>query len=224
MDDPVTCRIKICGLSTAETVDAALDAGADYVGLVFFHKSPRNVPIANASALAARARARASVVALVVDADDAVLAEIVGVVGPDVLQLHGTESPERAAAIRRRFGCEVWKAVPVAVAADAERAFDYLAAEPAIRILFDAKPPKDAVLPGGNGLIFDWHALDGVQGRMPFLLSGGLTPANVASAIGLTRPWLVDVSSGVESAPGVKDPALIRAFIAAARASANAPA
>ena len=220
----MTCRIKICGLSTAATLDAALDAGTDCIGLVFFAKSPRNVSLTEASALAARAHGRARVVALVVDADDATLARIVGEVGPDIFQLHGNESPERAAAIRRRFGCEVWKAVPVATAADAGRAFDYLAAEPSIGILFDAKPPKGAALPGGNGLIFDWRALEAIQGRLPFMLSGGLTPANVAAAIRLTHPALVDVSSGVESAPGIKDPALIRAFIAAARSAADAPA
>lgn len=220
----MTCRIKICGLSTAETLDAALDAGADYVGLVFFARSPRNVSIERASTLAARVRGRAGVVALVVDAEDATLAEIVGEVGPDVLQLHGNESPQRAAAIYRRFGCQVWKAVSVSTALDAEGALSYVAADPAIAILFDAKPPTGAVLPGGNGLAFDWHALETIQGRLPFMLSGGLTPANVAEAIRLTRPALVDVSSGVESAPGVKDPALIRAFIAAARSAADAPA
>jgi len=211
----VTCRTKICGLSTPGTLDAALDAGADYVGLVFFAKSPRNVSLAQASALATRVRGKAGIVALTVDADDATFDAIIEHVSPDVLQLHGHETPQRATEISRRYGRQVWKALPVETAADAERALDYLAADPTLKILYDAKAPNGSPLPGGNGLAFDWHALAAVQGRVPFMLSGGLTPGNVAEAIRLTRPALADVSSGVECAPGVKDPALIRAFLAA---------
>jgi len=208
---------KICGINTDAALNAALVGGADYIGLVFFAKSPRNVTLDQASALAKQARGRAGIVALTVDASDAALTDIIHHVSPGVFQLHGHETPERAAEIGRRYGRSVWKALPVETAADAEHAFAYLKADPDIAILFDAKAPKGSPLPGGNGLAFDWRALDTVKGRLPFMLSGGLTPENVAGAIRLTSPALVDVSSGVESRPGVKDPARIGAFLKAVR-------
>jgi phosphoribosylanthranilate isomerase len=210
-------RVKICGLSTEATMRGALDAGADLVGLVFFSKSPRNVPLAQAAELAALARNRADIVALVVDPTDAALDDIAAALKPDLLQLHGKETPQRVAAIRARYGRPVMKAVAVETAADAEAARAY--ASLADIILFDAKTPKGGVLPGGNGVTFDWHALETVKDDMTWMLSGGLTADNVANAIRLTSARSVDVSSGVESAPGVKDIALIRRFIAAAKAA-----
>jgi phosphoribosylanthranilate isomerase len=212
--------VKICGIRDREALVAALDAGADDIGLVIFQPSPRNVSLAEARELAALARGRARVVVLTVDADDALLAAIVAEVRPDILQLHGNESPERAALIRKRFGTLVMKAVKVATSEDARHALDFAGA--ADLILFDARAPKGADRPGGHGVPFDWHALDDVKSRVPYMLSGGLTPANVAEAIRATGASAVDVSSGVETAPGVKDPHLIRAFIAAAR-NADAP-
>lgn len=199
---------------------AALDARADYVGLVFFGPSPRNVNLEEASALAALARGRAAVVALTVDADDALLEAIVAQVAPDLLQLHGSESPERVAWIRQRFGLPVMKAIKVATAADAAQARAY--ADVADLILFDAKAPPGALLPGGNGVAFDWSLLDKVKDTVAFVLGGGLDPRNVAEAIRATGASTVDVSSGVERAPGEKDPDLIRAFIKAAHASTPA--
>jgi phosphoribosylanthranilate isomerase len=213
--------VKICGLSTPESLDAALSSGADMVGLVFFPKSPRNVSLNQARALAAQARGKAQVVALTVDADDQLLAAILDAASPDWLQLHGHESPERVAEIRARFGQPVMKALGIADKADLDRIAAY--APVADRLLFDAKPPKNAVLPGGNGLPFDWRLLAGLDAGFPAMLSGGLDPANVAEAIRLTGIGGVDVSSGVESAPGIKDPERIAAFVAAARAAA-APA
>jgi phosphoribosylanthranilate isomerase len=211
-------EIKICGLKTDEAVATAVAAGADMIGFVFFEKSPRNVALAEAARLAAIARGRADIVALVVDADDARLAAITGALAPDLFQLHGHESPARAAAVRALTGRPVMKALPIAEAAD-------LAAIPAHaatcdRLLFDAKPPKTPdALPGGNGLSFDWRLVADLDPGRPVMLSGGLTPATVAEAIAVTGVGGVDVSSGVESAPGVKDPALIRAFIENARAA-----
>jgi phosphoribosylanthranilate isomerase len=210
-----TVRVKICGLSTPESVAAALSARAEMVGFVFFQKSPRNVSLADAVALAEPARGRADVVALVVDADDDELGRIATVLRPDVLQLHGHETPERVAAIRARFQIPILKAIAVETAADAARALAYRGI--AEMILFDAKAPKDAVLPGGNGLAFDWHALADVKDSVTWALSGGLTPDNVSEAIRLTGATLVDVSSGVESAPGTKDETKIKRFIAAVR-------
>jgi phosphoribosylanthranilate isomerase len=209
----MTVVTKICGLKTLGALDAALEGGAAYVGLVFFPKSPRNVSLTEAATLADHARGYAKVVALVVDADDAALDALVAAVNPDVLQLHGSETPERVNAIFRRFGHTVWKAIPVETEADAARALDYSGV--ADLIVFDAKPPKGAVLPGGNGHSFDWSALDAVKGRVAYMLSGGLNPDTVASAIKLTGAKAVDVSSGVETAPGVKDPELIRRFLRA---------
>ena len=208
-------RVKICGIKTAEIMDATLDAGADDVGLVFFPKSPRNVGLSEAAVLADIARGRARIVALTVDADDELLDQIVRDVKPDLLQLQGHETAARCRALRARFGVALMKAVGVADAKDVERAFDYVDAVDLI--LFDAKPPKGAILPGGNGLAIDWSLLVDASPRKPYMLAGGLTPYNVAQAIAATGAPAVDVSSGVESAPGVKDANVIRAFIAAAK-------
>lgn len=210
----MTTLVKICGLSTPETMDAALDAGADFVGLVFFPKSPRNVLLRPAAALAAQARGRARVVTLTVDGDDRLLGDIAETVKPDLFQLHGTETPERLSRIKALTGIPAFKALRVRDAADVARAKAY-AASPFI--LYDAMPPEGAALPGGNGLTFDWTILR--EAARPFMLAGGLTPGNVAEAIRVTGADMVDVSSGVESAPGIKDIALIRKFIEAVRSS-----
>ena len=207
-------QVKICGLSTAETMQAALDFGADMVGLVFFAKSPRNVSLEKAAALAAQARGKAKIVALVVDADDALLKSIVNAVRPDYLQLHGSETPERVGEIATTFNTAIIKAVKVKEAADVAKAKAFK--DVAELILFDAKAPEE-LLPGGNGLSFDWNLLKGKGGL--FMLSGGLTPDNVAEAIRLTRAPIVDVSSGVESLPGKKDISLIRKFIEQAKSA-----
>lgn len=206
--------VKICGLSEAATLDAALDAGADMVGFVFFARSPRHLSLAQASALGARVGARARKVALVVDADDSALDAIVAALAPDDLQLHGQETPQRAQEIRTRWGRPVIKALGVETRADLARAADYAACD---MLLFDAKPPKESARPGGNGAAFDWDILADYSGPRPWLLSGGLTADNVATARARTRAPGVDVSSGVERAPGVKDAALIARFVAAAR-------
>lgn len=208
-------KVKICGIRSPEVLDAALDAGADYVGLVFFPPSPRYLPPAEAAPLAKAARGRALNVALVVDADDTLLDMLVREVAPDLIQLQGKETPERVAEIARRTGLPLIKAIGVASREDAERAVLYRLH--CALILFDAKPPKDGPLPGGNGVAFDWRHLETVKHDHPFMLSGGLTPANVAAAIRLTGADIVDVSSGVETTPGVKSPALIREFIQAAK-------
>jgi phosphoribosylanthranilate isomerase len=222
----MSTRVKICGIKTETALDAALEAGADYVGLVFFASSPRNVDLATARSLSRRAheRSRAAVVALLVDPDDDLLGKVTGEVEPDLIQLHGRETPERVRAIRAKFGRPIMKAVSVATRADVSAASSYLDAGAAADIiLFDAKPPPDpAALPGGNGLMFDWHILDAVPEGQPFALAGGLDPDNVAAAIRLTGAGIVDVSSGVESAPGIKDRALIRRFIRAAKGAMEA--
>jgi phosphoribosylanthranilate isomerase len=209
--------IKICGLSTAPTLDAALRAGADAVGLVFFPKSPRHVGYAEARALGDQARGRARIAALSVDANDETLEKIVAALDPDVLQLHGRESPERVADIRHRFGRPVMKAIGVAAAGDFAAAQPY--ADVADWLLIDAKPPEGAGLPGGNGRAFDWRLAQSFRPSRPWMLSGGLDPSNVAAAIARSGSRSVDVSSGVEMRPGVKDPDRIAAFVAAARAS-----
>lgn len=212
-------EVKICGLSTEETMLAALDAGADYVGLVFFAKSPRHVSLETAANLAALARDRAKVVALMVDPGDAEIAALLREVRPDLLQLHGDENVDRVHDIRETFGIPVMKAIKVANEADARASRAYRGE--ADLILFDARPDNErAALPGGNGVPFDWSALEAVAGDGPFMLSGGLTPANVAAAIRVSGAVRVDVSSGVERAPGEKDQALIRTFIASAKAAA----
>jgi phosphoribosylanthranilate isomerase len=212
--------IKICGLSTRESLEVALDAGADMVGLVFHPKSPRNVSLDQAASLRADVAERARVVALVVDAPDAQLAAIRSAVQPDMFQFHGQESFERIREVRANIGLPVMKAIGVATEADLAPLSGY--ASVADALLLDAKPPQDAAYPGGHGKTFDWQVLSALPPRLTFMLSGGLVPENVGAAIRTVRGMGlalagVDVSSGVESAPGVKDTAKIRAFIAAAR-------
>jgi len=209
--------VKICGLSTRETLDAALDAGADMVGFVFFPPSPRHLSLEKARELGSRVKRRAVKVALTVDADDATLGNIVETLRPDILQLHGKETVARLRDIKQTFGLPVMKAMAVETAADLAPLSGYAAI--ADRILFDARPPKGATRPGGLGAVFDWHVLENLDLALPFMVSGGLNADNVADAVRVTRAGGVDVSSGVERAPGVKDVEMIGAFIRAARAS-----
>ncbi len=209
--------VKICGLSTRETLDVALDAGADMVGFVFFPPSPRHLGLATARDLGKQARGRALKVALTVDADDVTLANIVEALQPDILQLHGKETAARLRDIRQKFGLPVMKAIAVETAADLASLPGYAAV--ADRILFDARAPREATRPGGLGAVFDWHVLEKLDLKLPFMVSGGLTAQNVAEAVHVTRAGGVDVSSGVERTPGVKDPEMIRSFIRAARAT-----
>jgi phosphoribosylanthranilate isomerase len=211
----MTPTVKICGLSTALTLDAALEAGADMIGFVFFSKSPRHIDWATARTLGRQARGHAKIVALSVDADDDTLKRIFEALSPDLLQLHGSETPARVKEIGELFVRPTMKAIGVATREDLAAAKAYEGV--ADILLIDAKPPKDAVLPGGNGRPFDWRLTQDFHAPVPWLLSGGLDPENVAAAIALSGARGVDVSSGVESAPGVKDPAKIRAFVAAAR-------
>ncbi len=208
-------KVKICGVRTPAIVDQAAEAGADYVGLVFFDSSPRRLTFEQASSLAQAARGRIGTVAVLVDPDDALVDRVIDEVRPDLLQLHGSETPERVSAIRMRTGKPVMKAISVAAANDVAKARLYAAS--ANYVLFDAKAAPGAALPGGNGVPFDWLALEGVAA--PFALSGGLTPDNVGDAIRLTGADLVDVSSGVEQAPGEKDAELVRRFIEAAKST-----
>jgi phosphoribosylanthranilate isomerase len=209
--------VKICGLSTRETLDVALQAGADMVGFVFFPASPRHIDLNTARDLGRQAKGRALKVALTVDADDATLANIVETLQPDILQLHGSETVARLRDIKQVFGLQVMKAIAVETRADLASLSGYAAV--ADRILFDARPPKDATRPGGLGAVFDWHALGNLDLTLPFMVSGGLHAGNVAEAVRVSRAGGVDVSSGVERAPGVKDPEMIRAFVRAARAT-----
>lgn len=207
--------VKICGLKTADALDAALAAGADLVGFVFFSPSPRHLGLDEARTLGARVKDRAAKVALTVDAGDATLDAIVEALRPDMLQLHGKEPPERVAELKRRLRLPVMKAIPIEARTD-------LAAVPAYagvadRLLFDARAPRAATRPGGLGKPFDWHLLQDVDRTVPFMLSGGLDAGNVAEALAVTRAAGVDVSSGVERAPGEKDPDRMVAFIRAAR-------
>ncbi|WP_341211409.1 phosphoribosylanthranilate isomerase [uncultured Limimaricola sp.] len=211
----VSVSVKICGLSDRAGLDAAVAAGARYVGFVFFAKSPRAVTVEQAATLAIEVPPGIAKVALVVDVDDATLDEIVTRVPLDMLQLHGREIPERVAEIRARHGLPVMKAVGVASEADLPMLEAYAAV--ADQILVDAKAPKGAALPGGNGLAFDWRLIAGRRWPVPWMLAGGLTPDNLAEAVAKTGARQVDVSSGVESAPGVKDETRIRAFLDAAR-------
>ena len=208
-------RVKICGLKTLGDVQAVATAGAAYAGFNFFPKSPRSVTVDAACALALAAPEGLCKVALVVDEGDATLDRIVEGVPLDMLQLHGHETPARVAEVKARYGLPVMKAIGVADEADLAGLLDY--ALVADQILIDAKPPKDAVLPGGNGLTFDWRLLVGRKWLKPWMLAGGLTPDNVARAVQLTGARQVDVASGVESAPGVKDAAKIAAFVQAAQ-------
>lgn len=209
--------VKICGLSTPETLDAALDAGADMVGFVFFPASPRHVSLEMATALGKRTGRRALKVALTVDADDAGIENIVETLRPDLLQLHGRESVARIRDIKQRFGLPVMKALPVETEADLAPLAGYAAV--CDRILFDARAPKGATRPGGLGATFDWRLLENLALDRPYMVSGGLSAANVAEAVRVTRAGGVDVSSGVERAPGEKDCDMIREFVRAARAS-----
>ena len=218
MADSMALIVKICGLSTPEALDVALAAGADMVGFVFFPRSPRNVVPAVSQALGAQVRGRARKVALTVDADDELFDAIVENLQPDLLQLHGKETPLRIAALRKRFGLPLMKAIPVETKSDLVAIDTYEAV--ADRLLFDARSSRDATRPGGLGKSFDWHLLENLDLKLPFMLSGGLDAGNVAEALRITRASGVDVSSGVESAPGVKDPDKIRAFIQAARKAA----
>lgn len=209
--------VKICGLTTAETLDAALDGGAAFVGAVLFEKSPRHIEPLHAATLFERARGRAKVVAVTVDADDARLTEIALILKPDLIQLHGSETPERAERARMLTGAGIIRALPIRSHEDFAEAEAW---EPfADHLMFDAKPPEGSALPGGVGARFDWTLLADRAFRRPWFLAGGLNPGNVAEALRISGAPLVDVSSGVESAPGVKDPALITAFLKAARSA-----
>jgi phosphoribosylanthranilate isomerase len=209
--------IKICGLRTAEALDAALEGGADMVGFVFFAPSPRHIDLATARCLAQLVRGPVRKVALTVDADDTMLAGIIDALKPDLLQLHGHETPARVRAVKARFGLPVMKAIAVESNKDLDAIDIY--ADVADRLLFDARPPRDATRPGGLGKPFNWRLLERIDIDIPFMLSGGLDETNVAEALRITNAPGVDVSSGVERAPGDKDPQRIQAFIRAARAS-----
>jgi phosphoribosylanthranilate isomerase len=211
----MTPTVKICGLSTPLTLGAALDAGADMVGFVFFPKSPRHIDWATAGALGRQARGQAKIVALSVDADDDTLKRIVDALSPDLMQLHGGETPARVREVGELCARPTMKAIGVAAPGDLAQAEPYEGV--ASYLLIDAKPPKGAALPGGNGRPFDWSLTREFRPPIPWLLSGGLDPDTLGAAIALSQARGVDVSSGVESAPGVKDPARIRAFVAAAR-------
>jgi phosphoribosylanthranilate isomerase len=209
--------VKICGLRTPEALDVALESGADLVGFVFFPPSPRNLGLEAARALGARVQGRAGKVALTVDANDDTLLDIVAALKPDMLQLHGTETPERVVTVRTRFGLPVMKALPIAERSDLSPIRLY--AQVADRLLFDARAPKEATRPGGLGTPFDWTLLKDVNPGVPFMLSGGLSAGNVTEALRVTRAPGVDVSSGVERKPGEKDAAKIREFIRVARSA-----
>jgi phosphoribosylanthranilate isomerase len=211
--------IKICGLRTEEALAAALAGGASHVGFIFFPKSPRNIEPAEAGRLRRLAFGKAKAVAVTVDADDATLDAIVKAVAPDMLQLHGSESPARVAELKARYRLPVMKALSVREKSDLDRVADYVGV--ADRLMFDAKPPKGADLPGGNGVSFDWSLLARLDAGTDYLLSGGLNADNVAEALRAANPSGVDISSGVESAPGMKDVRLIEAFFRAVDAAAK---
>lgn len=215
----MSVQVKICGLRTPEALDAALDAGADYVGLVFYDPSPRNIDTRTARQLVERTKGRAKTVALLVDPEDAEIDRIVQEVEPDLFQLHGSETPDRVAEIRKRAGRDVIKAIKIAERGDVESSS--LFSDTADLILFDASPAVEqaGTLPGGNGIAFDWRLLRHIKDQSNFILSGGLDPDNVSTAIAVTGATAVDVSSGVERVRGEKNPELIRKFIAAAKAA-----
>ncbi|KQY89672.1 phosphoribosylanthranilate isomerase [Brevundimonas sp. Root1423] len=213
----MSAHAKICGLTTPETLDAALTGGAAFVGAVVFPKSPRHIAPLHAATLFERARGKAKIVAVTVDADDALLTEIALILKPDLIQLHGSETPARAEQVRMLTGAGIIKALPIRTDDDFAAADDW---EPFVdHLMFDAKPPEGSALPGGVGARFDWVMLAGRAYRHPWFVAGGLTPDNVAQAIRISGAPLMDVSSGVESAPGVKDPALITAFLDAVRSA-----
>jgi phosphoribosylanthranilate isomerase len=214
MTNPIS--VKICGLATVDDVCACADAGANYMGLVFFEKSPRNITITAARELALAARLGLAKVALVVNPSDAELDAITATVPLDMLQLHGRETPERVAEVKARYGLPVMKAVGIADGDDLPKLESYFGV--ADQILVDAKPPKGGVLPGGNGLSFDWRLIAGRRWPCPWMLAGGLTPENVAEAVKMTGAKQVDVSSGVEDAPGQKNAELIQKFVQSSRA------
>lgn len=208
-------QVKICGITRPADLSAVAEAGARYAGFVFFPRSPRNLSIGDAAALAAEAPPGVARVGLFVSPDDAALDAVLDRVPLDIIQLHGSETPARVAEVKARTGLPVMKAVGISVPSDLDALWDYgLVAD---LLLVDAKAPPDAALPGGNGLSFDWRLLAGRRLLKPWMLAGGLTPANVAEAVRLTGASVVDVSSGVEAAPGQKDPALIRDFVMAAQ-------
>ena len=211
--------IKICGLKTDEALAAALDGGASHVGFIFFQKSPRNIDPIEAGRLRELARGRAEAVAVTVDADDQTLDHIVASMSPDMLQLHGKETPERVAEVKARYGLPVMKAFAIREAGDLDAIAPYRGI--ANRFLFDAKPPVGSELPGGNGVSFDWRLLAGLDADLDYMLSGGLNAANIGEALRLTNPPGIDISSGVESAPGVKDVPLIDGFFRAVQAAAG---
>ena len=213
----MTAHAKICGLTTPDTLDAALAGGAAFVGAVVFPKSPRHIDPLHAATLFERARGRAGIVAVTVDADDALLTEIALILKPDLIQLHGHETGERAEQVRRLTGAGIIKVLPIRTQEDFAGAEDWAAV--ADHLMFDAKPPEGSHLPGGVGARFDWALLADRAFRHPWFVAGGLTLDNVAQAIRVSGAPLVDVSSGVESAPGVKDPALITAFLDTVRAA-----
>lgn len=209
-------KIKLCGINDPASLEAAITARADYVGFNFYPPSPRFLSPGSAAALGAQAGGRITKVGVFVDADDVAIGDAVAAAGLDAIQLHGTETPERAAELRAIFGLPLWKVLSVASAADLARADAYVGA--ADFILFDAKTPK-GTLPGGMGLRFDWALLAGYRGALPWGLAGGLTPDNVVEALRQTSAPMVDAASGIESAPGIKDPVKIAAFCAAVRAA-----
>jgi phosphoribosylanthranilate isomerase len=212
----VPVKVKICGVRTPAIVDVAVEAGADYVGLVFFPRSLRHIEPDAARPLADHAFGRIETVAVLVDPDDALLDCILTTVRPSLLQLHGNEAPDRVAAIRARSGLRTIKAIGVAAFGDVAKVAPYRGI--ADLILFDAKAPATSDVPGGHGLVFEWHLLGGLSAERPFALSGGLDPDNVWEALATTGASMVDVSSGVEVAPGVKDADLVRRFVQAAKA------
>ena len=209
--------IKICGLKTPEAVDRAVALGATHIGFIFFGKSPRHIEPADAGRLADRVRGRAKIVSVSVDADNDELDEIMAMIRPDILQLHGRESPDRVLTVKAVTGLPVWKALSISEAKDLERVDDYDGI--ANRYLFDAKRPKNSELPGGNGISFDWTLLAGLSERIDYMLSGGLDKDNVAEALRIAKPTGIDLSSGVESSPGVKSLQMMDDFFAAVRAA-----
>jgi phosphoribosylanthranilate isomerase len=209
--------IKICGLKTPEAVDHAVALGATHIGFIFFGKSPRHIEPADAGRLADRVRGRVKIVSVSVDADNDELDEIMAMIRPDILQLHGRESPDRVLTVKAVTGLPVWKALSISEAKDLERVDDYEGI--ANRFLFDAKRPKNSELPGGNGVSFDWTLLAGLSERVDYMLSGGLDKDNVADALRIAKPTGIDLSSGVESSPGVKSLPMMDAFFAAVRAA-----